>query len=121
MRPGAQHVFVRRRLGLLIVGSSSLGIVGFPIAPIDLAQRYAGDGLGVYAVRIDAVPIRMRSGHIEGLDPTGGAEQVLGGTCVECVGGQRILARNKFEAICRDNQVFEASACTHRAIAHFQN
>src|SRR5205085_478650 len=63
-----------------------------PIAPIEFRRQHRAKIFGVEAAKIHAVAIGMRTWHVEGLDAAGAAEQMFGGTRVENIGRDFLLA-----------------------------
>ncbi len=60
----------------------SLG-VGFPVTSIEVLEFHLRDLAAIETAEIDAVPVRIGSRHVEGLDAAAPAEQVPRGTGIE--------------------------------------
>ena len=79
-------------------------IVLFPILTVELGYLHFFHGPGVQAAHIHADAVRMGSGEVKRLDTAVSAERVLGGSSVERVCGQAIIAAQELEPIARYDQ-----------------
>ena len=89
----------------------------FPVLPVkrldpEVLRGHTGEAAG-----IDAVAVRVGSGHIEGLDPAMAAEKVLCHARIEGIAGQGALALEEPETAVGDDQVQKTQLPTARAIA----
>ena len=116
-RDGTQHLEIRPVGWLLIMRSPASRKLCFPVAAIDSSNRHARNRIGVYAVDVDAETIGMRTRHIKRFDATDRTEQMLRRCGVECVGSERVLARQEFEVLSRDDQVSETGLAADGAVA----
>src|SRR5580698_5074271 len=91
----------------------------FPLTAIDGMQVHFLDRLWIDAACVDAVTVRMRAWHIEGLGAAGTAEQVLCGARIKRVGAERIRALQQLETLGRHDQMQKTEQAADRAIALF--
>src|SRR6185436_19320914 len=96
---------------------TALRIVLLPVPAVDPAHARDLESSLVQAAHVDAVAVRVRARHVEGLDAAVRAEEVPRDFRVELVVGQRILAGEQPEILFLDEQVLVPRACAHRAVA----
>jgi hypothetical protein len=77
----------------------------FPIAAVERLHRHRFDGIAVDAARVDADPVRVRTGNVERLHAAGGAEEMLGDVRVERISRERLTAADQLEPIGRYDQM----------------
>ena len=80
----------------------------FPIGAVEVFNRNLIKAALVQAIYIDAVTIRIRSWHVEGLDPAVPAKQVFSRPGIELVAAQIVRAAKQLEVIGRHDQVKES-------------
>src|ERR1051326_3572185 len=71
----------------------------------------------VETAHVDVDLIGIGAGHVERVNPAGGAEGVARGAGVEAIGGQRFGAAEQFERLGRHDEMQEAFLRTDRAVA----
>ena len=89
----------------------------FPVAPVECINSHRIDASGIQTSNIDTVAVRIRARNIERLDATTAAEEMLGNSRVELIGGNVILTADEREIIFSYNQMQVSAHTANTAIA----
>ena len=117
------------RQGLISRGGSSLAVrlfrgpriqlrgMRFPMLSVERFNGDFTDRTFVQASYIDAVAVRVGTGHVKRLDAAHFAEKMFGDPGVEGIGGKEFRTSNESEAILREEQVQESAFAANRTVA----
>src|SRR5581483_6195060 len=90
---------------------------GFPVTAVEGPHAHALDRALVEATHVHAVAVGMRARHVERLDASHPAEEMVRGPGVEAVRGERLVAREEAKLRFRHDEVQVARAPADRAVA----